>query len=53
MHDELNFQDDPQNRRYARTPKPRGPRASRSTRFQKKAASFNGTHRRRNKHWSW
>jgi hypothetical protein len=56
MFDETNQEpESKKNRRSssAQSPRTRAPRAASASRHARKATGFQGSHRRRNKHWSW
>jgi len=55
MFEELDLGEEESKRksRLRATSRTRTPKSTRSTRFQKKTTGFGGSHRRRNKHWSW
>ena len=53
MNDELPSNDEPKKNRRPAELKTRAPRASSASRYSKKVNGFNGSHRRRNKHWNW
>ncbi len=54
MFEERDSADEGTRNRHLKASRPGTPRASRSTRVRKKAAtSYGGKHQRRNKHWSW
>lgn len=54
MDDNMDLEHDPKRTRAERISRLRAPRATRETRHKKKTPTgFGGSHRRRNKHWSW
>ncbi len=53
MNEEAPTPDESRNNRRPADLRPRAPRAARAARFRKKTTSFDGRHRRRNKHWNW
>ena len=54
MFEDKDLEDDPKRSRLAQNARARTPRATRTTRLKKKTVTgFGGSHRRRNKHWSW
>lgn len=54
MNDETDPQGESRRSRLVVNARPKTPRAARTARTKKKAATgFGGSHQRRNKHWSW
>jgi hypothetical protein len=54
MNDETDLPAESRRSRLTVSARPKTPRAARTLRDKKKAATgFGGSHQRRNKHWSW
>jgi hypothetical protein len=54
MFEDQDLEKEPRRSRLAKSTRSRTPQAARSTRPKKTTATgFGGSHRRRNKHWSW
>jgi hypothetical protein len=54
MNDDTDLADESKRSRLTANSRPKTPRAARTAQVKKKPATgFGGSHRRRNKHWSW